>query len=166
MKCGIRFDTDLGNMTVVELDGGIAEVYFSEEESQREFTRKDFEEKETPLLKKAKKELQEYGRGERSAFDLPLNAEGTGFQKTVWEALCTIPYGETRSYKQIAEQVGNPKGSRAVGMANHNNPISIIVPCHRVVGSNGSLTGYAGGMELKKTLLELERGNQTAGGQK
>lgn len=163
MKYGIRFDTELGNMTVIEADEAVSEVYFTGEESQREFTLLEFEEKETPLLLQAKQELLEYSRGERTEFELPLRAEGTEFQKKVWAALCTIPYGETRSYKQIAEQVGSPKGFRAVGMANHNNPISIIVPCHRVVGSDGSLTGYAGGMDRKKTLLALERADLAGG---
>lgn len=158
MKQGIRFDTNLGNLTVVEEQGGISEVYFTREESKREFTLAEFAECESPLLNKARLELVEYAEGKRRDFDLPLSLAGTEFQKRVWEALCTIPYGETRTYKQIAEQVGSPKGFRAVGMANHNNPVGIIVPCHRVVGSDGTLTGYAGGVERKKMLLELERG--------
>ena len=90
-------------------------------------------------------------------FDLPLRMQGTPFQQKVWAALREIPYGETRSYGQIAAQVGNPKAGRAVGMANNRNPIAIIVPCHRVIGANGSLTGYAGGLNVKQELLALER---------
>lgn len=113
---------------------------------------------ETELLKKAAMQLNEYLEGKRNSFDLPLNPKGTEFQKKVWAALCDIPYGETRSYKQIAEAVDNPKGCRAVGMANNKNPIMIFIPCHRVVGSNGSLTGYAGGLDMKEKLLSLEKG--------
>lgn len=115
---------------------------------------------ETELLKKAAMQLNEYLEGKRNSFDLPLNPKGTEFQKKVWAALCDIPYGETRSYKQIAEAVDNPKGCRAVGMANNKNPIMIFIPCHRVVGSNGSLTGYAGGLDMKEKLLLLEKGNK------
>jgi methylated-DNA-[protein]-cysteine S-methyltransferase len=112
---------------------------------------------ETPLLLRAKEQLTEYFYGNRSTFDLPLDPKGTSYQKTVWDALQTIPYGETRSYGEIAKQIGNPKAARAVGLANHNNPIPILIPCHRVIGANGSLTGYGGGLELKKMLLELEQ---------
>ena len=110
-----------------------------------------------PLLGQAKQQLAEYFAGQRQAFDLPLRMQGTPFQQKVWAALREIPYGETRSYGQIAAQVGNPKASRAVGMANNRNPIAIIVPCHRVIGANGSLTGYAGGLSVKEELLALER---------
>lgn len=92
-------------------------------------------------------------------FSLPLAARGTAFQQAVWQALCDIPYGETRSYSDIARTIGKPDAVRAVGAANGRNPLSIIVPCHRVIGQNGSLTGYAGGLEIKKALLALERGN-------
>ncbi|KAF5040337.1 Methylated-DNA--protein-cysteine methyltransferase [anaerobic digester metagenome] len=113
---------------------------------------------ETNLLKNAALQLNEYLDGKRNSFDLPLNPNGTEFQKKVWAALCDIPYGETRSYKQIAEYIGNPKACRAVGMANNKNPIMIFIPCHRVVGSDGSLTGYAGGLDMKEKLLSLEKG--------
>jgi len=112
---------------------------------------------ETPLIKKAAAQIEEYLNGKRKKFSLPLAMHGTPFQMDVWRALESIPYGETRSYKEIAEIVKRPKAVRAVGMANHRNPISIIVPCHRVIGHNGSLTGYGGGLPLKKYLLELER---------
>lgn len=105
---------------------------------------------------RAFEELEEYFLGRRREFDLPLSPDGTEFQKKVWAALREIPYGETRSYSEIAGQVGNPKAVRAVGMANHRNPIAIMIPCHRVIGKNGSLTGYAGGLDLKERLLKLE----------
>ena len=101
--------------------------------------------------------LKEYFDGKRREFDLPLKFEGTDFQKKAWNALLTIPYGQTRSYKEQAEAVGNKKACRAVGAANGKNPISIIVPCHRVIGTDGSLIGYGGGLEMKKSLLDLER---------
>ena len=107
-------------------------------------------------------ELNEYFAGQRRSFDVPIIMEGTPFQKRVWEALCDIPYGETRTYGQIAQAIGNPKASRAVGMANNKNPLMVIVPCHRVIGANGQLSGYAGGVELKERLLLLER-NGSAG---
>jgi len=111
---------------------------------------------ETPLIKKAAAQIEEYLNGKRKKFSLPLAMHGTEFQMDVWRALQSIPYGETRSYKEIAELVNRPKAVRAVGMANHRNPISIIVPCHRVIGHDGSLTGYGGGLPLKRRLLELE----------
>jgi len=98
------------------------------------------------LIKNASEQLYEYFEGKRREFNLPLKLSGTDFQNKVWKALCEIPYGETRSYKQIAERVENPGGSRAVGGANNKNPIMIVVPCHRVVGSNGNLVGYASGL--------------------
>lgn len=113
-------------------------------------------EKETPLSAKVYAQLSEYFNGERKSFDFPFKMEGTPFQKKVWSALCEIPYGETRSYKEIAIAIGSPKACRAVGMANNRNPIAIVIPCHRVIGSNGDLVGYAGGIEVKKALLKLE----------
>jgi methylated-DNA-[protein]-cysteine S-methyltransferase len=105
-------------------------------------------------------QLTEYFAGEREEFDLPLDPQGTEFQLAVWRALTEIPYGETRSYGQIAESVGRPKAARAVGMANNKNPIAVIVPCHRVIGAGGALVGYAGGLERKTLLLELESGTR------
>lgn len=105
----------------------------------------------------AVRELKEYAAGERKKFTVPLDLEGTSFQKRVWKALRTIPYGQTRSYGEIARQVGNPRAARAVGMANHENPIAIVVPCHRVIAGDGSLGGYAGGLNKKSTLLNLEK---------
>ncbi len=113
-------------------------------------------EEETPLIRRAAEQLREYLAGERREFDLPLAPQGTEFQKKAWAELCRIPYGETRSYKQIAEAVGCPKGFRAVGMANNRNPIIIVIPCHRVIGANGGLVGYGGGLDVKEQLLKLE----------
>ena len=111
------------------------------------------------LLKRCEQELSEYFAGERKSFDLPLAPEGMDFQKSVWKCLQTIPYGETRTYGELAAMVGKEKASRAVGMANHSNPILILIPCHRVIGADGNLTGYAAGIEAKKFLLELEKEN-------
>ncbi|MEO8690250.1 MAG: methylated-DNA--[protein]-cysteine S-methyltransferase [Solirubrobacteraceae bacterium] len=110
------------------------------------------------LLAGAREQLTEYFAGERTAFDLPLRPAGAPFQLRVWEALLRIPYGETASYGELARELGHPTAARAVGAANGRNPIAIVVPCHRVIGSNGSLTGYAGGLECKRALLDLEVG--------
>ncbi len=116
----------------------------------------------TPLADKAFTQLCEYFAGKRKHFDVPYTLTGTDFQKKVWQALCEIPYGETRSYKDIAMAVGNDKASRAIGLANNKNPVTIIVPCHRVIGSSGKLVGYAGGLEMKKFLLAMEAQNGDA----
>lgn len=123
----------------------------------RQTERIDAENRPSALSDLAFGQIREYLEGERRSFDFPYELEGTAFQKKVWNILCGIPYGETRTYKQIAEAVGNPEASRAVGGANNRNPIMIAVPCHRVIGADGSLTGYAGGLGMKKALLELER---------
>lgn len=110
-----------------------------------------------PVLAQAARQLEEYFAGERTEFDLPIELEGTGFQRTVWADLLKIPYGETISYGELARRIGQPTASRAVGLANGRNPVSIVVPCHRVVGANGSLTGYGGGLPRKQFLLALEQ---------
>jgi methylated-DNA-[protein]-cysteine S-methyltransferase len=115
-----------------------------------------FAKAETPMIKKTALQIDQYLEGKRKRFTVPIALYGTEFQLLVWGALQTIPYGETRSYKEIAILIGKPKALRAVGMANNRNPISIIVPCHRVIGSDGNLTGYGGGLPLKQQLLELE----------
>lgn len=114
---------------------------------------------ETPLIRETYTQLLEYFKGTRKTFNLPLSLNGTLFQNKVWETLLSIPYGETRTYKQIADQIGNNKACRAVGLANNHNPICIVIPCHRVIGTNGHLTGYAGGLKIKKYLLDLEQKN-------
>ncbi len=111
----------------------------------------------TGLLAQAVEQLDAYFAGQRKTFDLPLEMQGTDFQKAVWAGLLQIPYGQTWSYAQLAEHVGRPKAVRAVGLSNGRNPISILVPCHRVIGKNGSLTGYGGGLEKKRRLLQLEQ---------
>ena len=112
----------------------------------------------SPLQREVDKQMREYFEGKRKEFDLPLRPEGTVFQKKVWNALLEIPFGETRSYQDIANAVGSPKACRAVGMANHQNPIIIVIPCHRVIGKNGKLVGYGGGLSMKEKLLLLEKG--------
>jgi methylated-DNA-[protein]-cysteine S-methyltransferase len=115
---------------------------------------------ETETLKKAAVQLMEYLRGKRTVFDVPLAPEGTAFQKQVWDALVKIPYGETSSYGKLAKDIGKPGAARAVGMANNRNPIPVIIPCHRVIGADGSLTGYGGGLPMKEKLLALEKGKK------
>lgn len=115
---------------------------------------------DNPILMRAVHQLQEYFAGTRKQFDLELEFAGSEFQKKVWQALLTIPFGETRSYSQIARQIGNPSAVRAVGAANGRNPLSIVAPCHRVIGASGKLTGFAGGLEAKELLLALEGGRQ------
>lgn len=110
-----------------------------------------------PVLVRTAEELREYFAGARQRFCIPLRPEGSAFSRRVWAALCTVPYGATRTYGEIARDIGQPKASRAVGMANHRNPIPILIPCHRVIGANGSLTGYGGGLDRKTLLLRLER---------
>lgn len=117
--------------------------------------------KKTEFTDLVYEEVMEYLSGKRKAFDFTYELNGTAFQKKVWEELTHIPYGETRTYKEIAIAIKNPKASRAVGMANNKNPISIVIPCHRVIGSDSKLTGYAGGLDMKKALLDLERRNST-----
>ncbi|MGL4606795.1 MAG: methylated-DNA--[protein]-cysteine S-methyltransferase [Eubacteriaceae bacterium] len=152
MRLKWNYETALGKIMIVEEDHAIVMV--------SRLVPKEYEEvekRETTLIKEAGKQLQEYFKGTRKSFDLPLNPKGTDFQKRVWKALQEIPYGETRSYKEIAQAVENPKGARAVGMANNKNPMMIIIPCHRVIGANGTLVGYAGGLSIKETLLALEK---------
>lgn len=112
------------------------------------------------LILEAFRQLNEYFDGKRKSFELPLKPAGTEFQQRVWSALCDIPYGQTRSYGDIAKATGNEKACRAVGMANNKNPVAIVIPCHRVIGSGGALTGYAAGLKVKKYLLELENNNK------
>lgn len=152
MKYIKYMDTNIGSIAILEEDNKIIEIQINKEIENSNAIQKD-----TPLLKEAEKQLKEYLEGKRKKFDVPLNPKGTNFMKEVWTALQDITYGEVRTYQQIAEQIGKPKAVRAVGMANHRNPIPIIIPCHRVIGSNGKLVGYALGMEMKKFLLEWEK---------
>lgn len=143
------YNTPIGGITISANDSAITGVCFGKAAAG------DY--KETQLIKKAYLQLCEYFEGKRRTFDLPLEPEGTEFQRKVWSALCTIPYGATRSYKQIAAAVGNEKACRAVGMANNKNPIPVFIPCHRVIGTDGSLVGYGAGIDIKEKLLILER---------
>lgn len=143
------WETPLGWLTAREHDGFITEINWSRTDCRPE--------EDSALLREARKQIDEYMAGKRRTFALPIRPErGTDFQRAVWAALCDIPYGETRSYADVARHIGHPRATRAVGMANHCNPTAIIVPCHRVVGSNGKLTGYAGGLEVKEGLLNIE----------
>lgn len=120
---------------------------------------KEISGKKTKLTDKVFNQIMEYFQGKRKSFDFKYELRGTEFQKKVWNALLEIPYGETRSYQEIAEMIGNKKASRAVGMANNRNPITIVVPCHRVIGKNGKLVGYFGGVEMKESLINIEKKN-------
>lgn len=154
MRYFIELDAPIGIVRIIEEDGFIVSVHTMQEiESMSD----DIVYRETEVLLSAKKQLEEYFAGIRKNFDLPLKPQGTPFQLLVWEQLKQIPYGETRSYGEIAKAIGNPKASRAVGGANNKNPIGIIVPCHRVIGANGKLVGYAGGLDMKEKLLMLEK---------
>lgn len=146
------YDTIIGKLVIEEDECKISRIELLKNEEK--FDNKI--NKETDIIKKVYKELDEYFKGNRKTFDIHLKIEGTEFQKKVWMALLEIPYGETRSYLDIAKKIGNPKASRAVGMANHNNKIMIVIPCHRVIGSNKKLVGYAGGLDIKEKLLKLE----------
>lgn len=144
------YETTHGQFTIVCNDLAVVGIHFG---NQLPDGCKD---NKAELMDRTASELAEYFDGKRKHFDIPFALHGTPFQKAVWDALCHIPYGETRSYKEIAAAVGNPKASRAVGMANNKNPIPLLVPCHRVIGASGLLVGYAGGLDLKKKLLKLE----------
>lgn len=145
------FIAPFGKLMLLEKNGAIAALQTASHEEP------SVPEEETPLLLEAKKQLEEYFQRQRKAFDLPLSPEGTAFQRRVWDALLTIPYGVTWSYLQLARAVGNPKACRAVGGANGKNPIMIIIPCHRVIAADGGLGGYSGGLHIKTALLELEQ---------
>lgn len=145
------YEMAVGSIGIAEEDGQITHVFFGSSVQPKEYQRE-----ETPVIRVCAKQLQEYFAGRRKDFDLPLSPEGTAFEKEVWQALRTIPYGELRTYGQMAAQLGRPTASRAVGRANGLNPIGILIPCHRVIGANGKLTGYAGGLEMKERLLALE----------
>ena len=156
MKSVFFYDYPAAAIGIAEEDGKISGVFFGKKSPA------GFDKKETPLIEKAAGQLAEYFEGRRQKFDLPLLLRGTEFQRSAWEALQTIPFGETRSYGNIAALIGRPKAVRAVGMANNRNPIVIIVPCHRVIGQDGSLTGYGGGLALKQFLLDMEQGTLAA----
>lgn len=154
MSFRIFRDFPFGRFGVEEKEGAVTHLYLNPAGAVL-----PAEERETPLLAEAMRQLAEYFAGERREFELPLVPEGTPFMRRVWAELVKVPYGATATYGEIAERIGNPGGSRAVGLANNRNPIAIIIPCHRIIGSSGKLVGYAGGVELKERLLALESGS-------
>ncbi len=145
------YNTPIGKLGIVEDRGAIVSIAFGSQPIPN-----DMKVQETELLKEASKQLSAYFCGQSRSFDLPLAPQGTDFQTNVWQALMRIPYGKTVSYGQIAKVIDNDKASRAVGMACNRNPLPILIPCHRVVGANGNLVGYAGGLDIKQYLLSLE----------
>ena len=144
------YDTPVGHLCIGEENGAITRVTW-------ERLPKEWILEETETIRRCKEQLDEFFAGKRTAFDLPLAPKGTAFQQKVWQALQEIPYGKIRTYREIAAQIDNPKAARAVGMANNKNPIAILIPCHRVIGGNGKLIGYAGGLDKKTWLLALEQ---------
>jgi methylated-DNA-[protein]-cysteine S-methyltransferase len=152
----VTVPSPVGKLTLTASADGLAGIAFETSRRVRhlESAREDAK---NPLLLRTAEQLREYFAGERRAFDLPLAIEGTDFQKRVWEQLVQIPFGQTRSYGEIASRLGDAKLSRAVGLANGSNPIAIVVPCHRVIGASGALTGFGGGLRNKAVLLDLER---------
>jgi methylated-DNA-[protein]-cysteine S-methyltransferase len=148
--------TPVGKLKLVAGEKGLAAILWENDKPQRVRVAHGPEDKHNAVLIETENQLTEYFAGTRKSFSVPLDFIGTDFQKSVWQALLTIPYGETRSYGQLATQLGNERAMRAVGAANGKNPISIIAPCHRVIGASGALTGFAGGLENKALLLNLE----------
>ena len=150
MNCFYKYRTIIGPLFILENNGSIVGISNKVEGWQGTY-------KETEVIKETYRQLSEYFAGKRDSFDIPIKTQGTDFQEKVWNALKQIPYGETRSYKEIAIEIGNPKAMRAVGMAHNRNPIMIVIPCHRVIGANGQLIGYGGGLDVKEKLLTLEK---------
>lgn len=169
MKYYVTFGSPIGPLTLIADETAVTHLLFQFEEPKpaegtilhlergSKVASSELIQGETALTRRAREQLAEYFDGRRREFDLPLAPKGTPFQLEDWRGLQTIPYGETRSYGQLAAMIGRPKAVRAVGMANHCNPISIFIPCHRVIGADGSLTGYGGGLDAKKYLLALEQ---------
>lgn len=141
-------ETPVGRVLICADERGVCALRFHAREIRADAS---------PVLDAAQRELEEYFAGRRRVFSVPLSIRGTAFREKVWRALLEIPYGQTAAYGEIARRIGSPKACRAVGMANHANPLPVFVPCHRVVGAHGGLTGYAGGLEIKRILLEIER---------
>ncbi len=155
MTHSLQLETPVGPVTVTASDDAVTGLRFGTELPEDSLLCR--EEDATPLLRETARQLREYFAGKRRSFTLPLAPQGSEFQKKVWKALQTIPYGETRTYKQIAEQIGHNLAFRAVGMANNRNPIGILIPCHRVIGYDGKMTGYAAGIGIKERLLDGEK---------
>lgn len=149
-------ESPIGRLTLIASPKGLAAILFPGETLNRTRFKESGEDKQNVDLKEAERQLTEYFLGKRRQFTLELDSSGTDFQMKVWKGLASIPYGETRSYGEIAKVIGQPKACRAVGAANGRNPIPIVVPCHRVIGSTGKLTGFGGGLAIKAKLLEIE----------
>ncbi|MEV7031481.1 methylated-DNA--[protein]-cysteine S-methyltransferase [Streptomyces sp. NPDC093272] len=156
MKNHTVTDSPYGPLTLVAEDGVLCGLYMQDQRHRP--PEENFGARDDDLFAEAGEQLDAYFAGELTEFTLELRLDGTPFQRSVWEQLCLIPYGQTRSYGELADALGSPQASRAVGLANGRNPISIIVPCHRVIGANGGLTGYGGGLPRKRRLLDFERG--------
>lgn len=152
MKYIFFYQTAIGKIGIAEKNGSITDLYLEHDQIPD-----DANLHETEMIHLAGVQVTEYLSGVRKEFSLPLDPKGTPFMQTVWTALCAVPYGETRSYKEIAQTIGNPGACRAVGLANNRNPIPLFIPCHRIIGSDGGLTGYRGGLTVKSYLLELEK---------
>ncbi|HIS89547.1 TPA: methylated-DNA--[protein]-cysteine S-methyltransferase [Candidatus Avigastranaerophilus faecigallinarum] len=152
MHCIYKYNSIIGDIFISADENSLLSVKF--------VNHNFIENKENKIIRQTIKQLDEYFNGKRKKFELPLNPKGTEFQKKVWQQLMNIPYGKTSTYKDIATLIGNTNASRAVGNANNKNPIAIIIPCHRVIGSNNKLTGYAGGLDKKEKLLNLEKNNK------
>ncbi len=150
---GYIYQTKLGPMTILEKDGFLVGIELGEQKEQK------YPIEETEVIKRAYGQIEEYLTGKRRRFDLPLRPEGSEFQQQVWKALLEIPHGKTCSYKDLAVKIQRPKACRAVGGANNKNPLPILIPCHRVIGNNGKLVGYRGGLEMKEKLLRIESSN-------
>ncbi|MGN0469644.1 MAG: methylated-DNA--[protein]-cysteine S-methyltransferase [Acutalibacteraceae bacterium] len=150
MKYYYMYSTDIGNISIAEENGFITDLHFAEEIPSAQKS-------ETEVIFSASSQLKEYLNGSRKDFDLPLKTHGTDFEQSVWRAVQQVNYGTTETYKQMAQRINKPYSARAVGNANNKNPILIFIPCHRIIGSDGSLKGYAAGAEIKKYLLELEK---------
>lgn len=157
MLSATRLASPVGTLTLVASDTGLVAVLWPDDDPRRVVIGAWQARDDHPILRAAAAQLAAYFAGDRRSFDVPFDMRGTDFQLAVWAALPTIPYGETRSYGALAQMLGRPGASRAVGAANGRNPLSIVVPCHRVVGSTGRLTGFAGGLEIKARLLAMER---------
>ena len=155
------YNTKIGKLVFVSEDEYIVEILLEKDITEENIKRINTThvEKENKIIKKAIKQINEYLQGDRKEFDIPIKPKGTEFRKKVWNKLIDIPYGKTTSYKDIAVKLDNHNASRAVGNANNKNPIPIIIPCHRVIGTNGKLVGYSGGIEVKKYLLDIEKKN-------
>lgn len=149
-------NSPVGGLKLVGNDKGLAAIMWAKDRPRRVNLNIVDEQPDHPVLVETERQLLDYFAGRRQVFDLKLNFQGTAFQKSVWAALLRIPFGQTKTYRQIAVELGNPKSTRAVGAANGRNPIAIVAPCHRVIGADGSLTGFAGGLDAKATLLRIE----------